>query len=241
MDEITSSPTAGAEPAEPTTPTRAAKPAAPTRAAKPARPAAKKPAAPTAAGKPGWDRSTRRAALLATLVALPVTVAVAGFTFAKLAPDTAAAPAPSPTATAVRGQSTTPVEMAAPALDARPAIVCRALMSQLPASVRDLPQRPVTAGAEQNAAYGDPALTVACGGPAPSFAPTDEVWTVNKVCWHAAQEKDATVLTTVDRETPVRVTVPRAYEQPLQWAAPIADTIVASVPSGGRPPTGCTT
>jgi GNAT superfamily N-acetyltransferase len=37
-------------------------------------------------------------------------------------------------------------------------------VSQLPATVRDLTQRPVTAGAEQNAAYGDPALTVACGG-----------------------------------------------------------------------------
>ncbi|MGK5443753.1 DUF3515 family protein [Micromonospora sp. URMC 105] len=218
------------------------KPAGPTAAAKagkPAGPAAKKPAAPSAAGKPAWDRSTRRAALLATLVALPVTVAVAGFTFAKLAPD-APAPAPSPTATTARGQSTTPVEMAAPALADRPAVVCRALMSQLPPSVRDLPQRPVTAGAEQNAAYGDPALTVACGGAAPSFAPTDEVWTVNKVCWHAAQEADATVLSTVDRETVVRVTVPRAYEQPLQWVAPIADTIVASVPSGGRPPAGCT-
>ncbi|MEV0808571.1 DUF3515 family protein [Micromonospora sp. NPDC050200] len=221
MDEITSSPSAGARPAEPTT--------------------GAKPAEPTTARKPGWDRSTRRAALVATLVAVPVTVAVAGFAFAKLAPETpAAAPTPTPTASTARAQSTTPVEMAAPALDARPATVCRALMSQLPTSVRELAQRPVTAGAEQNAAYGDPALTVACGGAEPSVPATADVWTVNKVCWYVAEEADATVLTTVDRETAVRVTVPRAYEQPLQWVAPISDTVVASVPSGGDVPAGCT-
>ncbi|MFI2650894.1 MULTISPECIES: DUF3515 family protein [Micromonospora] len=184
------------------------------------------------------DRSNRSAALWATLVAVPVTLAVAGFTFAKLAPDTPAA-APSPSASAVRPQSTTPVELPAPVLAERPATVCRALVSQLPATVRDLAQRPVTAGAEQNAAYGDPALTVACGGTPPVVQPTDEVWSVNKVCWHAVQEADATVLTTVDRETPVRVRVPKQYEQPLQWVTPISDAVVASVPAAKTAPSGC--
>ncbi|MFC0028446.1 DUF3515 family protein [Micromonospora chaiyaphumensis] len=184
------------------------------------------------------DRSTRSAALWATLVAVPVTLAVAGFTFAKLAPDSPAA-APSPSASAVRPQSSAPVELPAPALAERPATVCRALVSQLPATVRDLAQRPVTAGAEQNAAYGDPALTVACGGSPAIVQPTDEVWSVNKVCWHAVQEADATVLTTVDRETPVRVRVPKQYEQPLQWVTPISDAVVASVPAAKTAPSGC--
>ena len=187
---------------------------------------------------PRADRTNRRAALVATLIALPVTVAVAGFTFAKLAPDEPAA-APAPSATAARPQSTAPVELPAPALAERPATVCRALVSQLPDRVRDLAQRPVTAGPEQNAAYGDPALTVACGGTPPIVAATDEVWSVNKVCWHAVQEADATVLTTVDRETPVRVRVPKQYEQPLQWAAPISDAIVSAVPSAKSAPAGC--
>ncbi|MEU1683832.1 DUF3515 family protein [Micromonospora sp. NPDC005707] len=184
------------------------------------------------------DRSTRGAALWATLIAVPVTLAVAGFTFAKLAPDSPAA-APSPSASAARPQSSAPVELPAPALAERPATVCRALVSQLPATVRDLAQRPVTAGAEQNAAYGDPALTVACGGTPPLVQPTDEVWSVNKVCWHAVQEADATVLTTVDRETPVRVRVPKQYEQPLQWVTPISDAVVASVPAAKTAPSGC--
>ncbi|MFG1672775.1 DUF3515 family protein [Micromonospora sp. NPDC049282] len=186
---------------------------------------------------PRRDHRTRRAALWATLVAVPVTVAVAGFTFAKLAPES---PDATPSAPASpRAQSSAPVELPAPALAQRPAILCRALVSQLPDSVRDLRQRPVTAGPEQNAAYGDPALTVACGGTAPLVPPTDEVWTVNQVCWHPVQEADATVLTTVDRETPVRVRVPKTYEQPLQWVTPISDTIVSTVPSAKQVPSGC--
>lgn len=188
---------------------------------------------------PGRAGSNRGAALVATLVAVPVTVAVAGFTFAKLSPDAPAA-SPSPSATAAGPQSTAPVEMAAPKLAERPATVCRALLSQLPDTIRDLRQRPVTAGAEQNAAYGDPALTVACGGAEPTVAPTDDVWIVNKVCWYPTEGPDATVLTTVDRETAVRVTVPRAHGAALQWVSPISDAVVAAVPSDGEAPSGCT-
>ncbi|MFF5179021.1 DUF3515 family protein [Micromonospora sp. NPDC000316] len=193
---------------------------------------------PAADAPAGRDRTIRGAALLATLIALPVTLLVAVLAFTKLTPTTPAA-APSPSPTTARVQSTTPVEMAAPALATRPATVCRALLSQLPQTIRDLAQRPVTAGPEQNAAYGDPALTVACGGARPTIPATDEVWTVNGVCWHPVEQTDATVLTTVDRETPVTLRVPRSYEQPLQWAAPISSTIVASVPSGGAIPAGC--
>ncbi|MGC5289732.1 DUF3515 family protein [Micromonospora sp. DT231] len=193
---------------------------------------------PAAAAPAGRDRTIRGAALLATLIALPITLLVAVFAFTKLTPDAPAA-APSPSATSPRAQSTAPVEMAAPALAARPATVCRALLSQLPTSIRDLAQRPVTAGPEQNAAYGDPALTVACGGAEPTFPATDEVWTVNRVCWHLAEQGEQTVLTTVDRETSIEVRVPRTYEQPLQWVPSISSTIVASVPSGGAIPSGC--
>ncbi|MFJ8577492.1 DUF3515 family protein [Micromonospora sp. NPDC093277] len=215
------------------------------------------PDSPAPGETPRRDRSTRSAALWATLIAVPVTAAVAGFTFAKLAPAEPAA-TPSASATAVRPQSTTPVEMPAPALAERPATVCRALLSQLPPSVRDLNQRPVTAGIEQNAAYGDPALTIACGGippikacpspgagastdqPAGDCLPaTGDVWRVNGVCWHPVEEADGAVLTTVDREVPVRVRLPKTYEQPLKWVTPISDTIVATVPSAKAAPSGC--
>ena len=161
-------------------------------------------AGPETPGHTAPDPTTRRAALIATAVALPITLLVAFLALGALAPDEPAAD-PSPRASAPRAQSTAPVEMAAPALAERPAIVCRALLSQLPDTVRDLPQRPVTAGPEQNAAYGDPALTLSCGGAEPTVGPTDDVWMVNKVCWYGTEEADATVLTTVDRETAVSV------------------------------------
>jgi hypothetical protein len=189
-------------------------------------------------GPTGRDRSNRSAALLATLVAVPVTVAVGAFAFTQLSPGTPAAE-PSPSVTSLRPQSATPVEMAAPKLAERPETVCRALTSQLPSTVRELHQRPVTAGAEQNAAYGDPALTIACGGAEPEPEQTDDVWVVNRVCWYAVEGPDATVLTTLDRETAVQVTVPRTYGPALQWVSPISDVVVASVPSGGDAPAGC--
>ncbi|MEU6022185.1 DUF3515 family protein [Micromonospora sp. NPDC047134] len=187
----------------------------------------------------GTDRTSRTAALVATAVALPVALLVGTLAFVNLAPEDST-PTASPSPTAPRPQSTAPVEMAAPALAERPATVCRALLSQLPASIRDLPQRPVSAGPEQNAAYGDPAVTVACGGTAPEVSPTDHVYLVNAVCWHAVEQVDATVLTTLDRETPVTVRVPHFYGEALQWAAPIATTVVASVPSADSVPSGCT-
>lgn len=184
------------------------------------------------------DRTTRRAALLATLIALPLTVLVAFLALAWSGPDVPVAD-PTPTVSSAHPQLTTPVEVAAPALPERAATVCRALLSQLPDTVRGLAQRPVIAGAEQNAAYGDPALTLSCGAKPVSVAPTDEVWVVNGVCWHSTQTAEVTTLTTVDREVPVRVNVPRVYQAPLQWVAPISESLIAAVPSGGSPPDGC--
>jgi hypothetical protein len=188
----------------------------------------------------GSDRSTRQAAIWATVVALPLTVLVALFAFSRLVPvSDVAATNPTPSATAPRPQSTAPVSLPAGALAERPATVCRALLSRLPSTLGDLAQRPVTAGPEQNAAYGDPAVTVVCGSPLPSFPPTDFVWGVNSVCWHVREQADETVFVTVDREVPVQVTVPRAYDPPLQLITPIADSVVAAVPSSSTKPTGC--
>jgi hypothetical protein len=184
------------------------------------------------------DRVTRHAALWATVVAVPLTALVAFFAFGRLNPA-APTPTPAPTTSAARPQSTAPVPMAAPPLGERTATVCRALLSRLPAQLRDLPQRPVTEGHEQNAAYGDPGVTVTCGIPLPSFAPTDIVYPLDRVCWHAGDRPDATVWTTVDREVPVQVTVPKTYDEPGQWVIPFSAPVIAAVPSAKTIPTGC--
>lgn len=200
---------------------------------------------------PAPDRTTRSAALWATVVAVPVALLAGLLIFTKIVPDTRAA-APGPAVTQPAVVPAAPVPMAAPALATRPAAVCLAVTSQLPTKVRDLAARKVSAGPEQNAAYGEPALTVACGVAQPKMCasldasgtgcvPMDtELMNMNQVCWYADQQAGATVFTTMDREVPVRVTVPKQYTQPAQWANEFSDVVVKtdkSITAGV--PTGC--
>lgn len=194
---------------------------------------------------PAPDRSVRSAALWATAVAVPVAVLAAVLLFSQVDVLTGAtAPSPSPTTPAVA--STAPVAMAAPKLSARADTLCRALTAQLPAAVRNMPARRVTAGPRQNAAYGDPAVTVSCGVPHPEVA--DESLLMNMksaagiqgyVCWYARQGPGTTLLTTVNREVPVQVAVPVAYDAAAQWANEFSDTIIATVPPIEDVPAGC--
>jgi hypothetical protein len=199
---------------------------------------------------PAPDRTARTAALWATVIAVPVAVLAGLLIFTKIVPDAPSA-APDPAVTQPAVVPSAPVQMAAPKLAARPAEVCLAVTSQLPVKVRDLAARPVSAGPEQNAAYGEPALTVACGVAQPTMCaslddtgtgcvPLDtELMTMNKVCWYPAEQAAATVFTTMDREVAVQVTVPKQYAQPAQWANEFSDVVVktdksrtAGVPSG---------
>jgi hypothetical protein len=130
--------------------------------------------------------------------------------------------------------------MAAPPLSAQASVACRALLSQLPAALRDRPRRPVTAGAEQNAAFGDPAVTLACGaGPRPSFAPTADLLSLNNVCWYETDGKDGTTWYAIDREVPITVHLPPAYQPAAQWVIEFSDPIAGSVRSITDVPSGC--
>jgi hypothetical protein len=195
------------------------------------------------------DRTTRSAALWATVVAVPVAVLVGFLVFAQIRPASEPVAAPAASASAPVAVPATPVEMAAPQLSERAAQVCLAVTSQLPTQVRDLPARKVSAGPEQNAAWGEPPLTLACGVPQPQMCerlgdtgcvPLDtELLIMNRVCWYAAQTSGGATFTTMDREVPVRVTVPPGYEQAAQWANEFSDVVVETnrsktegVPSG---------
>ncbi|HEY2949025.1 MAG TPA: DUF3515 domain-containing protein [Micromonosporaceae bacterium] len=185
------------------------------------------------------DQDSRRAARLATLVALPVALlaGVLAFVLLNARGDGGAEPSPGPSSP--RAQETEPVTMAAPHLDDRTAVICRALLAALPDRIRDLPRRPVTAGPEQNAAYGDPAIQLACGGARPAVAPTDFLLVMDGVCWRSSQSPDHTAWTTADRAVPVRVTVPADYAQPAQWVNEFSAAVVTAVPSASAAPSGC--
>jgi hypothetical protein len=177
---------------------------------------------------------------VATLVAVPVALLAGVLAFVLLnARGGDGGAAPSPGSSSPRVQAIGPVTMPAPPLAERAAVVCRALLAGLPDRIRDLPRRPVKAGPEQNAAYGDPAVTLACGGARPAVAATDFLLVMDGVCWRSSQAPDLTVWATVDREVPVRVTVPAAYAQPAQWANEFSAAVVAAVPSASAAPSGC--
>jgi len=195
------------------------------------------------------DRTTRSAALWATAIAVPVAVLVGLLIFSQVIQG-AGQSAPSAAATTPAAVPSAPVPMAATQLSARAAEVCLAVTSQLPTTLRNLPARKVSAGPEQNAAYGEPPITVACGGPQPAMCtsltdtngcvPLDtELLNMNAVCWYANQQTGQTAFTTMDREIPVTVTVPTSYQQGAQWANEFSDIVVETdksitkgVPSG---------
>ena len=177
---------------------------------------------------------TRTAARLAAVIALPVAV-LAGILAFRILGGPAARPAPSPSA-----QATGPVAMAAPNLSPQTATVCRALLAALPDSLRDRRRRPVPAGPEQNAAYGDPPITLACGaGPLPSIDPTGEVYPLSGVCWYARPGRDTTAWTAVDRVVTITVTVPNSYAGQGQWVIEFSGPVISSVPSITAVPSGC--
>ena len=189
--------------------------------------------------------TTRGAAVWATVVAVPVAVLVGLLMFWRLAPHTDAGAQPTPSVSPAVAVPSTPVRMAAPKLSARTARICLAVTSQLPQSVRDLPARRVTAGPEQNAAYGEPPITVACGVPQPTLCeradgghpgcvPLDALLLqMNGVCWYGLDGPASDVFTTMDREVAVQVTVPGSYQQTAQWANEFSDAVVRTIKTGG--------
>jgi hypothetical protein len=124
-----------------------------------------------------------------------------------------------------------PIDAPAPADEAQ-AARCRALIDALPDTVAHQLRRPVDPEDAYGAAWGDPAITLTCGGAMPSgfdrFAACE---VANGVGWYADEELasdqslDAT-LTTVGYVPIVSVHVPATYRP-----AGIASTMVALAPA----------
>jgi hypothetical protein len=198
------------------------------------------------------DPTTRGAALWATAVAVPIAVVAGLLMFWRLAPEGGTAAPPTPAATAAVAVPSTPVRMDAPRLDAPTATVCLAVTSQVPATLRDLPARKVSAGPEQNAAWGEPPITMACGvtppsmcervdGGHPGCVPLDAVMLkMNGVCWWGQDGPATDLFITMDREVAVRVSVPGSYRQTAQWANEFSDAVVHTIKSKTTGvPSGC--
>lgn len=140
------------------------------------------------------------------------------------------------------GSSTGPVAVTPPAPTGQAAQVCQRLHAALPHTLDGHPQRPTSPDSPFTAAYGDPAITVRCGGSlppiltpgSPSFDPTTQQDVVNDVGWVIESLPHEHRFTTYQRVANVEVTVPDHYDpnavNPLvDLAAPVSST----VPVGG--------
>jgi hypothetical protein len=198
------------------------------------------------------EKSNRSAAVWAAAFAVPIAVLAGVLIFWRIAPSGEPAAKPTPTSTALQAVPSAPVPMAAPVLSAHDAQVCLAVTSQLPTQVRNLPARKVSAGPEQNGAYGEPPITVQCGVTQPKMCETitagqtgcvpldADLLVMNGVCWYGEDGPATKLFTTMDREVAVQVGVPASYDQPGQWANEFSDAVVKTVKSKATDvPTGC--
>jgi hypothetical protein len=178
------------------------------------------------------DPVRRRAALIATLVALPLAVVLALVSLLAYGGFSGEGePIPAQT-----GE----VTMDAPALRADAVPICQTIVRHLPDNVDDLARRPVSAGPDQNAAYGDPPITLSCGTAQPTVEPTADVITLSGVCWLPVPVSIGTAWTTVDRAVPVTVTVPGRSEGSAQSVVPFSEPVAAADPRIDAP-SGCVT
>jgi hypothetical protein len=173
-------------------------------------------------------RPTSSPARIATLAALPVALVAGLLVFWGLGgfPDKSDKP---------KALAAVPAE--APQLDQSTASVCKSLVAQLPAELGGLPRRAVTAGTEQNAAFGDPAIVLSCGAPKPSIPQNAQLLGLSDVCWFPEEHAGETVWQTVDRQVPLRVVVPKAADG--SWLVNLSAPIVATVPVTDPGPVHC--
>lgn len=146
-------------------------------------------------------------ALLATAVALPVTVVLI-LLFARLGGGDDDAPEVAPgTPTAVALPA---IPVAPPPALAEPAQkACQELISALPTTLGNRPARPVQSSSPYVAAWGDPAVVLRCGVARPAtFKPDSEVFDISGVRWFPVTAGSSTVWTVVNKPVYVEVTAP---------------------------------
>jgi len=165
---------------------------------------------PTVAERPAPAAPRRSPAWLATLIALPVTIALVLIAVvAESRGGGGPAPAASPTTSAGALPS---IRVAAPpALNVAAQQACQELISALPTDLGDLPARPVDSPSPYVVAWGEPAVTLRCGvARPPAFIATADVQQINGVSWFAERRGPTTAWTVVDRPVYVELLVPAA-------------------------------
>ena len=166
-------------------------------------------------------RAPRRAAWIATLIALPITV-LAAFAF-----------------TAGRGGSskptTAPITLAAIPANPAGSAACTGVLSKLPIYLGSLAPRRVFSPSGDIVAWGDPPVILRCGVPRPaSLQPGDYKKAIligsSGAEWDFVTKNGKTVWTSLDRAVYVEVTVPSKYPGDATMS-PISAALAAATPA----------
>ncbi len=108
--------------------------------------------------------------------------------------------------------------------------ICTALMADLPATVLDQRRREVRPG-QFAAAWGDPTITLRCGGPKPpSLGAASECFEVNGVGWFAEQGNGGYLFTTIGRPAYVELAVPTRYAPEANALVDVAGAVTRHDP-----------
>lgn len=156
-------------------------------------------------------RPRRSPAWLATLVAVPVTIALVLVAVVAERRGGADPTTPPSTPAATAGALPAIKVAAPPALTAAAQRSCQELISALPESLGDLPARPVDSPSPYVVAWGEPPVTLRCGvARPPAFVATADVQVISGVTWFAERRGQTTAWTVVDRPVYVEVLAPVA-------------------------------
>lgn len=185
------------------------------------------------------DPDRRKAALIATCVAVPTALAAGWGAFALLPSEVE-----DDSGSSDSSVSAEPVEIDVPDLAEDDAVVCRALVTELPEELGDLPQRTVSGddgAAEVSVAWGDPPVTMRCGVEHVEPDLEDDVYRLGPACWNPVEHDDHTVWTSVDRAIPVEISTPGEYDGPGQLVQAVSDAVHEKVPAAAEEdvPSGC--
>ena len=118
-----------------------------------------------------------------------------------------------------------------PALDARARDVCAGLVDSLPATVDGAERRETDPSDAPAAAWGDPAIVLTCGVPAPAgFDDFSTCQEIDGVGWYIPDEQvtgrpEPVTMTTIDREVNVQVTLPETHWPPAAAMVDLAPAV----------------
>ena len=133
--------------------------------------------------------------------------------------------------------ATGPVEVPAPTTSLAPGLrdACTALLAALPEEIDPgVRRRSVEGGDGRTAAWGDPAVVLRCGVPAPDRP--DPPAQVNGVLWAVRDIGAGFRWTTEQFAAPVAVEVPDAYENGAELVNPLAEPLLRSLPGPSPTP-----